>query len=80
MAAAAGVPVTTETGVGHLAQEIVRAATEHAAGLVVVGHSGHSAVWGRFLGGVAEKVSRHAPCSVLIARAAQAAEPGGLGR
>jgi nucleotide-binding universal stress UspA family protein len=36
--------------------------------LVVVGHTGHSGVWGRFLGTTAEKVSRHAAGSVLIVR------------
>jgi nucleotide-binding universal stress UspA family protein len=53
---------------GHPAQEIVRAADDRGADLIVVGHSGHSWVWGRFLGGTAEKVSRHAVCSVLIVR------------
>jgi len=36
--------------------------------LVVVGHAGHSHVWGSFMGTTAEKVSRHAPCDVLIVR------------
>lgn len=52
---------------GHPAQEIVNAAEALAADVIVLGHSGHSAVWGRFLGTTAEKVSRHAHCSVLIA-------------
>jgi hypothetical protein len=37
-------------------------------GEVVIGHTGHSGVWGLFLGTTAEKVSRHAACSVLIVR------------
>ncbi|MFF0125836.1 universal stress protein [Streptomyces mirabilis] len=57
-----------ETRAGHPAQELVRAAGQHRADLIVVGHSGHSSVWGRFLGSTAEKTSRHAPCSVLIVR------------
>ncbi len=64
----AGVKTRTEIRAGHAAQEIVRAATDHAATLIVVGASGHSGVWGRFLGSTTEKVSRHAPCAVLIAR------------
>jgi len=36
--------------------------------LILVGHSGLSGVWAKFLGTTAEKVSRHAPCSVLIVR------------
>jgi serine/threonine-protein kinase len=36
---------------------LVRAAADQHADLIVVGHSGHSGVWGRFLGSTAEKVS-----------------------
>lgn len=36
--------------------------------LMVVGQSGHSNVWGTFLGTTADKISRHAGCSVLIVR------------
>jgi nucleotide-binding universal stress UspA family protein len=63
-----GLPLKTEIRAGHAAQELVRAAGAHHADLLVIGHSGHSAVWGRFMGTTAEKVSRHAPCSVLIVR------------
>jgi nucleotide-binding universal stress UspA family protein len=63
-----GVDVNGEVRAGHPAQELVRSAEAHHADLIVVGHSGHSAVWGRFLGTTAEKISRHAPCSVLIVR------------
>jgi nucleotide-binding universal stress UspA family protein len=61
------VKVSTEIRTGHAAQELLRAAETLRADLLVLGHSGHSAVWGRFLGATAEKVSRHAHCSVLIA-------------
>jgi nucleotide-binding universal stress UspA family protein len=54
--------------VGHPAREIVQAAAEEYADLIVLGHSGHSGVWGRFMGTTAEKVSRHANASVLIVR------------
>jgi nucleotide-binding universal stress UspA family protein len=67
-AAGRGVAMQADIRAGHPAQEIVRAADDQGADLVVVGHSGHSGVWGRFLGGTAEKVSRHAVCSVLIVR------------
>ncbi|ATL29342.1 Universal stress protein UspA-related nucleotide-binding proteins [Streptomyces formicae] len=67
-AAEHGITVAGEVRAGHPAQELVRAAEEHEADLIVVGHSGHSSVWGRFLGATAEKISRHAPCSVLIVR------------
>ena len=45
--------------------------TELRAGdydLIVMGHSGRFQVWTAFLGTTAERVSRHAPCSVLIVR------------
>jgi nucleotide-binding universal stress UspA family protein len=67
-AAGRGVGMQAEIRAGHPAQEIVRAAQDQGADLIVIGHSGHSGVWGRFLGGTAEKVSRHASCSVLIVR------------
>jgi len=54
---------------GHPAQTSVQVAEEGRFGLVLLGHSGLSGVWAKFLGTTAaEKVSRHAPCSVLIVR------------
>ncbi len=53
---------------GHPAKTIVLVAKEGKFDLVLVGHSGLSGVWAAFLGTTAEKVSRHAPCSVLIVR------------
>ncbi len=53
---------------GHPAQTIVAVAKEGNFDLILVGHSGLSGVWAKFLGTTAEKVSRHAPCSVLIVR------------
>ena len=67
------VPIETLTCAGHPAQVITRVAAERAVDLVVIGHSGHSRAWGHFLGGVTEKVGRHAPCSVLIVRELPAA-------
>ena len=67
-AGAFGVRLTTELRTGHPVQEILAAARAHRADLIVLGHSGRSEAWGRFLGMTAEKVSRHAECSVLIVR------------
>jgi nucleotide-binding universal stress UspA family protein len=53
---------------GHAAQRLVEFASEAHADLLVIGHSGHSGVWGTFLGTSAEKIVRHAPCSVLVVR------------
>jgi nucleotide-binding universal stress UspA family protein len=63
-----GVRLSTELRTGHPAQEILAAARTHQADLIVMGHSGRSGAWGRSLGTTAEKVSRHAECSVLIVR------------
>jgi nucleotide-binding universal stress UspA family protein len=63
-----GVRLSTKLRTGHPAQEILAAAHNHQADLIGMGHSGRSATWGRFLGTTAEKVSRHAECSVLIVR------------
>jgi nucleotide-binding universal stress UspA family protein len=64
----AGVELKTLMRPGHPAQTIVAVAKEGKFDLVLVGHTGLSGVWAAFLGTTAEKVSRHAPCSVLIVR------------
>ena len=64
----AGVEMETLRCPGHPAQAILQVAREGNFDLVVLGHSGVSGVWAKFLGTTAEKVSRHAPCSVLIVR------------
>ena len=54
--------------VGHPARSIVDYLKKEKVDLLVLGHSGHSSVWGLFLGTTADKVVRHAPCSVLVVR------------
>ncbi|MFP3866788.1 MAG: universal stress protein [Desulfobacteraceae bacterium] len=63
-----GLEMQTILRLGHPAQTIVQVATEGQYDLILMGHSGLSGVWAKFLGTTAEKVSRHAPCSVLIVR------------
>jgi nucleotide-binding universal stress UspA family protein len=53
---------------GHVAEEILRALEEEPADLAVVGSRGLSGLRRFFLGSVAERVARHAHCSVLLAR------------
>lgn len=56
--------------------QIVEAAVaEPPADLIVMGSHGRTGLSRFFLGSVAEKVVRHAPCSVLIARARGATAP-----
>jgi len=54
---------------GEPAVEIVNAANQLAANLIVVGSHGRGGVSRALLGSVAETVSRHAPCPVLVVRA-----------
>lgn len=54
--------------VGHVAQSIINHAMTIQCDLIVMGHSGRSGVWGRFLGTTADKVTRYAHCTVVIVR------------
>jgi len=54
--------------VGHVSKSIINHAQTIQCDLIVMGHSGRSGVWGSFLGATAEKVSRYAPCTVMIVR------------
>lgn len=64
----AGIELKTEIRIGHPAKNIMESAKEGNFDLILVGHTELSEVWARFLGTTAEKVSRHAPCSLLIVR------------
>jgi nucleotide-binding universal stress UspA family protein len=55
--------------VGGTATEIVKAAKEWPADLIVIGSHGRGGVQRALLGSVAEGVMRHAPCPVLVVRA-----------
>jgi nucleotide-binding universal stress UspA family protein len=63
-----GVEVVAEKRIGHPAQGLVNYAKEAGLQLLVMGHTGHSKLWGTFMGTTADKVVRHAPCSVLVVR------------
>ena len=53
---------------GHPAEEILNAAREHDADLIVIGARGQTRAEPFRLGGVAQKVVKYAPCSVLVVR------------
>jgi nucleotide-binding universal stress UspA family protein len=65
---AAGVTTETDVRQGDPAHEIVRAATDWKADLIVLGTRGLTGLERLLLGSVARKVLQHAPCSVLVAR------------
>jgi len=69
-ALAAGVTLRPVAIAGNVAKELVGHASAGNFDLLVLGRSGRSGVWGAFLGTTADKVVRHAPCSVLVVRPA----------
>src|SRR5215831_10429140 len=67
------VPVETLVVWGNPAAAICRIAQERKIDLIVMSTHGRTGLAHLFLGSVAERVVRHAPCSVLIIRAPQQA-------
>jgi nucleotide-binding universal stress UspA family protein len=65
---AAGVDVTAYAREGDPADAILDVAEERGADLIVVGNKGMTGAKRFLLGSVPNKVSHHAPCSVLIIR------------
>lgn len=70
-----GVPVTTEVLFGNAARAIVTAAAGHKADLIVMGTHGHGPLMHAWMGNVAERVVRTAPCPVLTVREPAVARP-----
>ncbi len=65
---AAGLQVEMQLREGDPAGELVAAAREDDAAIIVVGSRGHTGLTRAVLGGVAHSVLTHAPCSVLVVR------------
>jgi nucleotide-binding universal stress UspA family protein len=63
-----GIDIHADSRSGHPAKTIVDYANENGFDLIVLGHRGHSGLWGSFLGHTTDKVSENAHCSVLIVR------------
>ncbi len=57
------------------APAIIEYAGQHSVDMIVLGSHGHTALRQLLLGGVAEKVVRHAPCPVLMVRPKEKYEP-----
>ena len=68
LARQAGVQVSTYARQGDPADAILDVAEERNADLIVVGNKGMTGAKRLLLGSVPNKVSHHAPCSVLIIR------------
>ena len=63
-----GQSIPCEAARGHPAKAIIKFAVEGGFDLIVVGHSDHSALWGRLLGDTADRIADHAHCSVLVVK------------
>lgn len=74
----AGWMVRTELRTGSSARAIILFAKEWAADLIMAGSHERSPLACRFLGGTAQSVMRHAPCSVEIVRADRSSSIGDL--
>jgi nucleotide-binding universal stress UspA family protein len=53
---------------GHPVRDIIELAAELKVDLLVVGASGHSALYDRMIGSSAQKILYHAPCPVLVVK------------
>ena len=62
-------PVVRRLEEGDVAPTIMRVAKESGCDLIVMGTHGRTAAGRRLMGSVAEKVARHAPCSVVTVKA-----------
>ena len=70
----AGREAATEVRRGAPAEELIAAAREAGADLIVVGAANKSALGRLFLGSVSSRVLSHAPCSVMVARSTKGNE------
>jgi nucleotide-binding universal stress UspA family protein len=62
------IPIECHSESGHQVKTILDYAKKVKCDLIVLGHRGHSGIWGNLLGHTAHKVSENAHCSVLIVR------------
>jgi universal stress protein A len=68
---ASAVPVETRIAVGEAVSEICALAEQESVDLIIMGSHGRTGLSHVLLGSVAERVVRHAPCPVLVARLPQ---------
>jgi nucleotide-binding universal stress UspA family protein len=68
MAAEKGVTLVTHVLIGHPVRSIIDLAGELGADLLVIGATGHSALYERMLGSRADRVIQLASCPVLVVK------------
>ena len=54
--------------IGHPVRNIIKLASDLKADLIIVGASGHSALYDRMIGSRAQKILHHAICPVLVVK------------
>lgn len=64
----AGIPYSYHIAVGHVAQSIIRYATEHRFDMIVMGTHGRGALLSALLGSVAHEVLEHASVPVTLVK------------
>jgi nucleotide-binding universal stress UspA family protein len=68
MAEHSQVKFQTHVLAGHPVRDIIKLASDLNADLIVVGASGHSALYDRMIGSRAQRILHHANCPVLVVR------------
>jgi nucleotide-binding universal stress UspA family protein len=68
MAEESHVELQTHVIQGHPVRDIVRLATDLKAELLVIGATGHSAIYERMIGSRADRIVQLAPCPVLVVK------------
>jgi nucleotide-binding universal stress UspA family protein len=62
------VKLHTHVLAGHPARNVIKLASDLGADLIIVGASGHSALYDRMIGSRAQKILHHATCPVLVVK------------
>jgi len=68
MAETSDVQLHTHVLTGHPVRDIVELAAELQVDLLIIGASGHSAVYERLVGSRADRIIQLAPCPVLVVK------------
>ncbi len=68
LAQAQGIEMASEVRVGHPAEQIILAAEEQQADVIVMGHRGDRLIQRWLIGSVANRVISHSHCTVVVVR------------
>ncbi|MEW6261066.1 MAG: universal stress protein [Thermodesulfobacteriota bacterium] len=68
LAQAQGIEMASEVRVGHPAEQIILAAEEKQADVIVMGHRGDRIIQRWLVGSVAKRVISHSHCTVVVVR------------